>query len=138
MLLGFGDPKPSRPPLVLKAIAPPRSKLPTWCQEAFPGATKLNTVQSKVRASLRCFFLGFSLFSALNPTPQISNPRPVKCELGYLFVYSSVRSAQPQNPTPPERDSLEYPPLKRIPGAQNPQRHLECLEPSVVTPGPTP
>ncbi|CAK9111167.1 unnamed protein product [Durusdinium trenchii] len=25
-----------------------QSKLPTWCQEAFPGATKLNTVQSKV------------------------------------------------------------------------------------------
>ncbi len=26
-----------------------RSKLPTWCQEAFPGATKLNTVQSKAQ-----------------------------------------------------------------------------------------
>ena len=30
----------------------PRSKLPTWCQEAFPGATKLNTVQSKAQQHL--------------------------------------------------------------------------------------
>lgn len=31
----------------------PRSKLPTWCQEAFPGATKLNTVQSKAQQHVR-------------------------------------------------------------------------------------
>ncbi|CAJ1373140.1 unnamed protein product, partial [Effrenium voratum] len=40
--------KPFKPPDVSPEDLIPLSKLPTWCQEAFPGATKLNTVQSKV------------------------------------------------------------------------------------------
>ncbi|CAK9029685.1 U5 small nuclear ribonucleoprotein 200 kDa helicase (Activating signal cointegrator 1 complex subunit 3-like 1) (BRR2 homolog) (U5 snRNP-specific 200 kDa protein) (U5-200KD) [Durusdinium trenchii] len=40
--------KPFKHPEVNPEDLIPLSKLPTWCQEAFPGATKLNTVQSKV------------------------------------------------------------------------------------------
>eukprot|EP00435_Cladocopium_sp_Y103_P043531 s679_g12.t1 len=40
--------KPFKHPDVNPEDLIPLSKLPTWCQEAFPGATKLNTVQSKV------------------------------------------------------------------------------------------
>jgi len=40
--------KPFKHPDVSPDELIPLSKLPTWCQEAFPGATKLNTVQSKV------------------------------------------------------------------------------------------
>eukprot|EP00439_Symbiodinium_sp_Y106_P041010 s3290_g5.t1 len=40
--------KPFKHPDITPDELIPLSKLPTWCQEAFPGATKLNTVQSKV------------------------------------------------------------------------------------------
>lgn len=40
--------KPFKPPDVSPEDLVPLSKLPDWCKEAFPGATRLNTVQSKV------------------------------------------------------------------------------------------
>merc|ERR1719188_2351380 len=40
--------KPFKAPDVSPEDLVPLSKLPSWCTEAFPGATKLNTVQSKV------------------------------------------------------------------------------------------
>jgi len=40
--------KPFKAPDVTPEDLIPLSKLPSWCQEAFPGATKLNFVQSKV------------------------------------------------------------------------------------------
>jgi pre-mRNA-splicing helicase BRR2 len=40
--------KPFKAPEINADDLIPLSKLPAWCQEAFPGATKLNPVQSKV------------------------------------------------------------------------------------------